>query len=192
MRLTNLQQFFLQMIQISEHILLQPILLSDCKELFDLMQHVYPPAYKHFWNDDCSWYINNQYSSKNILKELNQVNSEYYFVVYQGKKVGNFRFVWDEKLNNLPFKKTVKLHRIYLHKNTQGKGIGKTLLYWLENQAKQKKYDAIWLDAMDKKHQAFLFYKKLGYTYHSHCYLGFKLLKEEYRKMSQLYKHLCS
>lgn len=43
---------------------------------------------------------------------------------------------------------------------------------------------------MNKKEQAFRFYEKLGYSYYSHNFLDFDLLKKEYRKMSQLYKKL--
>ena len=178
------------MITVSENISLQPITKFDYKELYTLMKEVYPLSYQEFWNDDCSWYVNSQYSQENILKELNQQNAEYYFVIYNKQKVGNFRFIWDENLEGFPSIKTVKLHRIYLHQNTQGKGIGKTLLRWLENLAKQQNYELLWLDAMNKKEQAYQFYCKQGFQYHSHCYLEFELLKDPYRKMSQLYKKI--
>jgi GNAT superfamily N-acetyltransferase len=70
----------------------------------------------------------------------------------------------------------------------QGKGIGKKLMAWLENKAKQKSYEIIWLDAMNEQQQSFQFYKKLGYKYHSHIFLPFDLLHEAVRKMNQLYK----
>ena len=41
---------------------------------------------------------------------------------------------------------------------------------------------------MDAQPQAFQFYKKLGYNYHSHVLLPFDLMHDEVRKMSQLYK----
>ena len=61
---------------------------------------------------------------------------------------------------------------------------------WLEKEALLKNYKAIWLDAMDAKQQAFEFYKKLGYQYHTHVFLSFELMKKDVRKMSQLYKLL--
>lgn len=127
------------MIQVTNDITLQPILTSDSKELYALMEEIYPPAYHLFWKDDCSWYINSQYSQENVLQELNQQNAEYYFIEYKGKKVGNFRFIWDEKLERGSSEKEVKLHRIYLHKNIQGKGIGKLILQWLEKKSNSKK-----------------------------------------------------
>ncbi|MFQ3182324.1 MAG: hypothetical protein ACI9Z4_001933, partial [Polaribacter sp.] len=110
------------MITLSENIQLKPILSSDSVALFKLMKEVYPLAYSHFWLDKGDWYVNSQYSTAHILKELSVENAEYYFVIYKDEIVGNFRFVWDEKLVGLSEEKQVKLHRIYLHQKTQGKG----------------------------------------------------------------------
>ncbi|WP_397444890.1 GNAT family N-acetyltransferase [Polaribacter sp. R77954] len=178
------------MIQVSKNIQLQEISISDDEILLQLMKDIYPVAYHHFWKDAGQWYITTQYAKENIEKELSQHNANYYFILYNDKIVGNFRVIWDEKLDGLEGKKQVKLHRIYLHQKIQGKGVGKTLLLWLEKTAKEKGYSIIWLDAMDEQPQAFQFYKKLGYRYHSHCFLPFELLHNQVRKMSQVYKKL--
>ena len=146
------------MITISENIQLKPILASDSETLFRLMKEVYPLAYSHFWVDKGDWYVKSQYSKENILKELSIEKAAYFFVLYNDEIIGNFRFVWDEKLVGLSEEKQLKLHRIYLHQKTQGK--------------------------------AFEFYKKMGYTYHSHTFLPFDLLHKEVRKMSQVFKKL--
>ena len=178
------------MIQISENIQLKEILISDSTLLFGLMKEIYPQAYNHFWTDNGDWYVNSQYSKENILKELSVENADYYFVVFNDEIVGNLRIIWDEKLTGLSEEKQVKLHRIYLHQKTQGKGIGKQLLFWLEEKAIKKGYKTIWLDAMNEQPQAFQFYKKLGYIYHSHTFLPYDLLHDEVKKMSQVYKNL--
>ena len=81
--------------------------------------------------------------------------------------------------------------RVWTHDQLlEFKGIGKKLLTWLEQKAQQKGYKIIWLDTMDEQPQAFEFYKKQGYKYHSHCFLEFDLLYDHVRKMSQVYKNL--
>lgn len=178
------------MIKVSENLQLRKIITSDTNALFILMQEIYPLAYQHFWKDNGNWYVNSQYSKENILKELSQENTDYYFILYNEEIIGNFRIIWDEKLEGLHDEKQVKLHRLYLHQKTQGLGIGKILLTWLEQKAFEKSYTIIWLDAMDEQPQAFQFYKKRGYTYHSHTFLPYTLLHGEVRKMSQVYKIL--
>ncbi|MHB0755659.1 GNAT family N-acetyltransferase [Polaribacter sp. M15] len=178
------------MIQVSKNIQLQEISISDYKTLYKLMKEIYQEAYHHFWKDSGNWYINCQYAKNIVVKELSQHNTNYYFILYNDKIVGNFRIIWDDNLDGLLEDKQVKLHRIYLHQKIQGKGVGKKLLLWLEKTAKEKGYSIIWLDTMDAKPQAFQFYKKLGYRYHSHCFLPFELLHNQVRKMSQVYKKL--
>lgn len=177
-----------KLISITNTIQLEPISEKDTEALYQLMKEVYPQAYKHFWEDEGNWYVKSQYSKENIVKELSDLNAEYFFVVFNGERVGNFRIKWNEELSGLENYKTVKLHRIYLHSKVQGKGVGKQLLLWLEKEAIKKQYELIWLDAMDEKPQAFTFYNKMGYQYHSHCFLPFDLLHDAFRKMSQLYK----
>ncbi|NVK10055.1 MAG: GNAT family N-acetyltransferase, partial [Tenacibaculum sp.] len=143
-----------------------------------------------FWKDEGDWYIQSQFSKSNLEKELLEDKTSYYFILYKEEIAGVFRILWDRKLPGLENRKSLKLHRIYLHKNTQGKGVGKQLLAWLEEEARKKQYELIWLDTMDEQPQAFEFYKKLGYQYHSHCFLDFELLFYEVRKMSQVCKIL--
>ena len=178
------------MIFIDNNIQLRQIESKDYNLLYNLMKEIYPQAYKHFWEDSGDWYVDKQYSKEHVLKELSQENADYYFILYKNEIIGNFRIVWGEKLKGLPQEKQVKLHRVYLHKKTHGKGIGKTLILWLEELAKQKEYKIIWLDAMDCKSQALQFYKKLGYKYKSHILLPFDLMFLKLRKLSQLYKEL--
>ncbi|WP_275315910.1 GNAT family N-acetyltransferase [Tenacibaculum bernardetii] len=178
------------MINISDNIQLKEILNTDLEALFTLMKEIYPPAYSHFWKDGGDWYVNTQYSKEKLSTELLNINSQNYLVLFKNEIIGNFRIVWNEQLAGFADQKSVKLHRVYLHPKTQGNGIGKKLLNWLETQAIKKQYDLIWLDAMDAQPQAFEFYKKLEYKYHSHCFLDFELLYGEIRKMSQLYKKI--
>tara|TARA_B100000795_G_scaffold266596_1_gene250027 strand:- start:2454 stop:2990 length:537 start_codon:yes stop_codon:yes gene_type:complete len=178
------------MITISENIQLTSVLSTDAKFLFKLMKEIYPVAYSHFWTDKGDWYVNTQYSEENILKEISEENSDNYLVLFKDEIIGNFRIIWDEKLKGLTQEKQVKLHRIYLQQKTQGNGIGKKVLSWLEDKAKQKGYEVVWLDAMNEQPQAFQFYKKLGYKYHSHIILPFDLLYDAVRKMSQVYKEI--
>ena len=178
------------MIDITESLQLKPVLSSDAKTLFTLMKEIYPLAYSHFWTDQGDWYVNTQYCEKNILKELLEENSEDYFILFNNEVIGNFRFIWDEKLTGFSKENQLKLHRIYLHPKAQGNGIGKTLLAWLDAKALRKGYEIIWLDAMDAQFKVFQFYKKLGYSYHSHIFLTFDFLHVAVRKMSQIYKKL--
>ena len=179
-----------KMLKITKNLYLKEILKSDSTLLYNLMKEIYPPAYTSFWEDNGDWYIETQYSKSNIEKELAEKRAPYYFIIYNDEIVGNFRILWNECLNGLSTEKTVKLHRVYLHQKVHGKGIGKDLISWLEKEARKNKYKIVWLDAMNKQEQAFQFYKKIGFKYHSHTFLDFEKMHDSYRKMSQVYKRL--
>ncbi|MFT6749543.1 MAG: GNAT superfamily N-acetyltransferase [Flavobacterium sp.] len=178
------------MIKITEDLQLRTVFSSDTEVLSKLMTDIYYVTYSQFWTDNGDWYVNTQYSKESLLKELLDENSDNYFILFKDEIIGNFRVVWDEKLAGLPEEKQVKLHRIYLYQKTQGNGIGKKLLSWLDAKAIKKGYKIIWLDAMNGQQQAFQFYTKLGYSYHSHVFLTFNFLREAVREMSQLYKKI--
>jgi len=178
------------MIEISQNIKLKKIRNSDTGFLFILMKEIYTSAYSHFWEDKGAWYVNSQYSKEVVLREIQEPKTDYYFVLFKEVIVGVLRVVWDETLKGFLKQPQVKLHRIYLSNETQGIGLGKKLLSWLEGEARKKGYQIIWLDAMDQHTQALQFYKKQGYTYHSHVTLPFSLLYEKVRKMNQLFKVL--
>ena len=178
------------MFYLTEHLSLKEINRENYSQLYSLMRNIYPLAYSHFWTDNGDWYVNTQYSKENILRELSEEKTEYYYVVFNDEIIGNFRIIWDENLEGLPEVKQVKLHRIYLHQKIHGKGIGKNIVSWLENKAKEKGYKIIWLDAMNEQPQALLFYKNLGFKYHSHILLEYDLLHQHVRRMSQFYKTL--
>ncbi len=84
------------MIIISEDIKLREILNSDTDVLLRLMEEIYPAAYRHFWKDSGKFYVEKQYCKENILRELSAPNANYYFVLFKGEIIGNFRILWDE------------------------------------------------------------------------------------------------
>lgn len=57
----------------------------------------------------------------------------------------------------------MELERIYVLQGFQGNNIGKKLLYFTINQAKQKKLDYVWLGVWDKNLRAIAFYKRNGF-----------------------------
>ena len=110
-----------------------------------------------------------------------------YFVAYSGEEL-----LGGAGINLLPGEsdEVCELQRMFLKPAARGKGIGKKLMVWLAQKAKQKGYQIIWLDAMDYQPQAFQFYKKQAFEYHSHWFLPYELMHKELRKISQLYKKL--
>ena len=179
------------MISISKNIQLQEVKIEDQLKLMSLLSLIYPPAYKHLWvNEDCSFYLNKFYSLKNLKIELSEPEGRYYFVIYNSIIVGIFRIVFNKQLDNSPEQKATYVNRIYLNKETQGKGVAKKLFEWAETKAKEKNNNLIWLKAMDTQKQALLFYEKQGYNYGNTTKLNFELIHPQLRGMVIMHKQL--
>ena len=172
------------MTSLTSRIQLESITNNDQHELMTLMRQIYPPEYKHLWlEEDCSWYLENCFSKKNLEAELREKNAFYYFVFYDSKRVGILRFIYNKSLSGLDKKNATFIHRIYLSRSAQGKGIAAQLFSWLAEQAKLKENTILWLQAMDTQIQALKFYEKEGYQVIDTFRLDFERIHPELRGM---------
>lgn len=177
-------------LRISETLTLKEITIEDHQTLYDLMCRIYPPAYINYWEDNGEWYVNDLYNSKNLQKELEETNADYYFVVLEDKIIGILRIVWNLDTHYQEDKNYVKLHRLYLDQTIQNKGIGYQLMIWLINSATKKGYKKLWLEVMEKQDQALYFYQKLDFKEVDKVFIEFPLVYEEYRGMYKMVKTL--
>jgi len=175
------------MITINSKLSLCPIKLEDQPILFALMQEVYTPAYQQFWGNDCSWYLDLCFSTKNLNKELSRDTSHYFFIELNGLKAGILKYDFQISPKQIDIPNAMKLHRLYLHEDLHGTGVAKELMDWLEKIAMQAKLDSIWLEAMEQKPQARRFYEKMGYKLLYSYQLEFEQLKPDYRGI-QIYQ----
>lgn len=155
------------------------------------MHHIYPPAYKHLWeNEDCSWYLNKEYNLNSFKLELEENGSESYFILCNSEIIGHLRLVLNTRFEDNPSYSACYLQRLYLSEETQGNGIGTHILNWIENKSKSNENKLIWLESMDTQKQAISFYQKQGYTKSNRKLLDFILMHKEYRGMSIFFKIL--
>jgi len=173
-------------LKISKSISLKKILLKDAEILYNLMQKIYPPAYKHLWEDQGDWYVQTIFSLQTLEKELLEKNAKYYFVQFNTKIIGILRLEFNTILKGYKGRNTTKLHRIYLNQESQGKGMGKILLAFVIQQAIQNKSDILWLEAMDTQTQALQFYKKLNFKIISNFKLEYNLMHKHLRGMHRM------
>lgn len=167
------------------NITLQPVTLANHDVLIQLMQRIYPPAYQHLWvNNDCNWYINSQYNLKQLTKELQEQNTDYFFINYNNKTNGILRLVHQKT------QATTKLHRLYLDQDYQGLGLGKMVMQLTYNFAKANQSSSIWLEAMATQVQALNFYKKNGFKIVDSYALNFDLILDEFKDIHKMSKQL--
>lgn len=178
------------MIAVTEYISLHTISVSDHAKLLDLMKQIYPEPYAHLWEDKGEWYLENQYNLESLKNDLQEKNSCYYFVKYQGATIGILRFIHNAVFVDCKHIFGTKLHRLYLNPMMQGMGVGQDLMNWLSVTVKAAGGAMVWLEAMDTQTQALTFYKKNGFQCSSDFNLNYNLMFPKYRGMKRMWKYV--
>lgn len=111
-------------------------------------------------------YLNQEYTIEVIRGQILKPDNLFVLALAQGKAIGYMKLVDKESENAL------EVDKLYLSRNYQGKGIGKHLMAFAEETARQKGRQSITLVVWEKNLSAFDFYKYLGYT------LQYKLEKD--------------
>lgn len=112
---------------------------------------------------DMQKYISEKLSLLQLSKELENINSTFYFLKFKTKIIGylklNVKDAQTEDLGN----DCIEIERIYVKKEFQGKDFGEVLMQKAIDFAKQIHSIFIWLAVWEHNTKAITFYKKLGF-----------------------------
>lgn len=160
--------------------------LEHLEELRDIGIKSYLPHYTHLWKEGgIEWYMNRCFGDEVLQFELSDPNIEYYITNAEGQNIGILKLVLKKPLPGLDVENALYLEKIYFVKEWTGKGIGRELMQFVFNRAKELNCDCVWLMAMDTSEKPIAAYEKAGFTINSYTRLGdeFELMKEEFRGM---------
>lgn len=175
---------------LSDQLKLVPVQTDDQSILFQLMETIYKSAYSEFWEDGGDWYLNLIYNPRQVEKELARSRSHYFFVEWNDQKIGILKYDYPFSPREISIPNAMKLHRLYLHQDSHGKGVAKQLIHHCEAEARRANLDFIWLEAMSKKPQAKRFYEKMGFETIYQYTLSFDLLLPENREIEIMRKRI--
>lgn len=178
------------MIELNVDLQLESITIDQQAQLNALMQRIYPPAYDYFWTDNGAWYLQYCYGLKGLQQDLTMEDSRYYFIRSNSTIVGVFLLRLKHNCPDFPTCSALKIQKLYLGKEAQGKGIAQQLMQYAEQLALELGKDMCWLECMDTKEQALRFYHKLGYLRGSRQTLDFERLLPSVRGMFIMHKKL--
>lgn len=178
------------MIKLTDDISIQKLTVSDQPELIELMREIYIPSYQHIWSDTGEWYLEQMYNPEAFRQDLEDPKSHYYFVLYDGWKIGILKYCYPESPELIDFPNSLKLHRIYISKEYQGKGIAARIMKMVESVARERNLNYMWLEVMDTQLQAQKFYRKMGFEWLFTYHLDYEKLLPKYRGIQILRKTL--
>ncbi len=136
--------------------------IQDLKELILITQTTYRAHYQYLWKDKGEQYIQANYTTTALTKELTDKNVGIYFIIEARKIYGFLKLQFDAPLENHGAKEAMELARIYLLKEGMGKGLGKAVMQAVDKIAIKLDKKVIWLKTMDSS-EAAIFYQNFGY-----------------------------
>lgn len=155
---------------------------ADLPELREIGIASYLPHYTHLWREnDAGWYINRCFGNDALEKEIIDTNVEYYIISADGKNIGILKLVLRKSLPDSDIENALYLEKIYFIKEWTGKGVGRKLMNFTFERAKELKRECVWLIAMDTADKPVAAYERAGFTIHSRSRIDFELMKNEYR-----------
>jgi diamine N-acetyltransferase len=162
------------------------VLPTENIKLSNLCYEIYQQTYRHFWHDEGVWYMDTCYNPKQLLYELSDPNSEFYYYIINSKPIGYLKINLSATGNADDF----EIERIYLDQTYAGQGIGSILMDFAIQKAIDLDKKEIFLKVMDLSKKPMKFYEKYGFKIISSKLLNFETMKDEYRKINTMIKYI--
>jgi ribosomal protein S18 acetylase RimI-like enzyme len=131
---------------------------NDYNTIRDIAHETWPIAYGEILSKNQLDYMLGAFYNDEALND-SVVNKGHHFILAkEGEETLGFAS-FERNYNQKP---QTKIHKIYVLTGTQGKGIGKKLIDFVENVAKENHSTALSLN-VNRFNKAFHFYQKLGF-----------------------------
>ena len=151
---------------------LRPCTITDLEVLVNLGRRTFIEAFeKDNKPEDFKIYLDSAFGEKTLRKELQDINSVYYFIYMDSSLVGYIKLNENEAQSDIKDINSIELERIYVLAEFQGRGIGEWILRQVISIAKVKNRSYVWLGVWEHNPKAIKFYQRLGfYKFGSHPY----------------------
>lgn len=142
---------------------IKPVSRDEIQDLKHIMEKSFLETYKHLnAAEDIDLYISQSFSENNLISEIENPYSYFYFIRHEGNIAGYLKLNIGEAQTAEKLENALEIERIYVLKKFQGKKLGKALFIFAEEQAKDKNLVWLWLGVWENNHKAIEFYERQG------------------------------
>ncbi len=139
--------------------------LSELDELRELCILTFRQAYEPVENpEQFQAYMDKAYSKDQLRSELLRPASEYYFVRVGDQLAGYLMLNINDAQSEAMGDDYLEVQRIYLLKTFRRNGLGKVMIEFSKERARQLNKPKIWLGVWDGNPDAIAFYEKMGFS----------------------------
>lgn len=164
--------------------------IAEAETLSEVAKRSYLDNYPYFWEDGGANYVMQTYAVGLMEKELADAKNEFYFAYLEDAPVGFLKLRPESTLPIFAGRNVLEIHRIYLTKPAQGRGIGKDLMLFSIERAKSLNKEIIWLKVMSAAEKPVRFYESFGFIKCGTDTLSLPKLKPELSGMFVMKKDL--
>jgi ribosomal protein S18 acetylase RimI-like enzyme len=135
-----------------------PATANDYQTIQNIAHQIWPIAYGEILSKEQLDYMLNAFYNEEALKESVAIKGHYFVLAKEGEETlgfASYEHNYNQKLQT-------KIHKIYILPQTQGKGIGKTLIDFVEKVAKENDSTVLSLN-VNRFNKALHFYQKIGF-----------------------------
>lgn len=149
------------------------IRILSVEDLSDLQAIARDTFYESFIEitklEDMHEYLDSSFSSENLLKELNDPNSIFYFIELDEQLIGYGKINFDKPPYGIEaMQHCMEIQRIYIKKEYHGIGAAQKLMQVFLEEAKIHGLTNIWLSTGSFNNRALGFYRKYGFEIIAH------------------------
>lgn len=149
---------------INNNVSITKIFKKDAETLRKLAVTTFRESHGHSASSkDINEYINAKFTLENIEAELSDDSNVFYFVYVNEELAGYSKIIYNTAYENLTQTNSTKLERLYVLGKFHDLKIGKKLMDFNINLAKQNNQAGIWLYVWTENHRAVRFYKNYGF-----------------------------
>jgi diamine N-acetyltransferase len=138
---------------------------SKIDQLLVLSRKTFYDAFEYLNNsDDFEAYTSKAFTREQLLSEIENPDSAFYFAVVDNEPVGYIKLNYRDAQAEFREPDAVEVSRIYILASQQGKKIGNQLLDFAINKSIEDKMQYIWLGVWEHNLAAQRFYERNGFV----------------------------
>lgn len=145
---------------------IKKVTTADVNALQNISRETFKATFDPFTAPaDMARFLKEDYESNKLIKEINNPNSRFFFLMVKNKVAGYLKInVGDAQTEHLA-ENALEVERIYLRQKFQHQGLGLVLIKLAEKIARDEKYAYMWLGVYEKNYNAQKFYAKDGFKW---------------------------
>ncbi len=139
--------------------------LEDVNELCDFSAKVFTQTFaSQNTPENLSEYLSRSYAPQKLVRELQDPESEFYFLYAKGELAGYLKLNTGMAQSEEQDPDSLEIERIYIDQDFQKQGLGQVLMDFSLQRAREQNKKRIWLGVWEKNFNAQKFYEKNGFS----------------------------